>query len=194
MRGGTPIIRAMRRQAGFTILELMIVVAIVGVLGSLALAGLREWNLAARRTAAVSDFLASMHIARSEAVKRNVRVGVCPADDPADANTKCSGSKDWAGGWIVFVDSDGDIDRAADEEILGTTAALGGVWTLISANSDVSLDFRPNGRVEMSTLKTLADFSLCDDRGPAEGRVISISNSGRPQAGLKAADGTDPAC
>jgi len=184
----------MRKQTGFTILELMIVVAIVGVLGSLALAGLKEWNRSARRTAAVSDFLSALHVARSEAVKRNVRVGVCPSEDSDQADATCLVTKDWAVGWIVFVDADGDMSRADDEEILGTSQALAVPWTLASSNGDIALDFRPNGRIETSTLAKSADFNLCDDRGPTEGRVISVSISGRPQTGLSAQDGSDPQC
>lgn len=185
----------MRKQTGFTILELMIVVAIVGILGSLALGGLREWNRSARRTAALSDFLATMHIARSESVKRNTRIGVCPSEDSSDPDAKCAGSKDWAIGWIVFVDADGDMERSGDEEILSANDKLPDEWSLYSNNGDVALDFRPNGRVETSSMATSADFNLCLIDGAAtEGRVVSISISGRPQSGLKAADGSDPNC
>jgi type IV fimbrial biogenesis protein FimT len=184
----------MHKQAGFTIMELMIVVAIIGILGAMALPGLKEWNRNAARTAAVSEFLGSMHLARSEAVKRNVRVGICPTQDATDAAPKCAGEKDWAIGWLVFVDTDGDMDLGADEEVLGAIDAINPAFSLISTNGDVALDFRPNGRMETSNLEVTVDFNLCDERGPEQGRVISVSTSGRPQSGVVQINGDKPNC
>ena len=180
----------MRKQAGFTIMELMIVVTIVGVLTAASLPGLNAWVRNASRTAAVTEFLGSMHLARSEAIKRNSRIGMCPSSDAAT----CDGTQDWGVGWLVFVDSDGDMDAGNGEEIMIAHEGLKDPWTLISDGGEVALDFRPNGRVETSTNATTIDFSLCDDRGPDEGRALSVSNSGRPQTALKAQDGSDPAC
>jgi type IV fimbrial biogenesis protein FimT len=184
----------MHKQAGFTIMELMIVVAIIGVLGAMALPGLKEWNRNAARTAAVSEFLGSMHLARSESVKRNVRVGMCPTGDATDADAKCSGDKDWASGWLIFVDADGDMERGADEELLGAIDAINPAFSLVSTTGDIALDFRPNGRMETSNLQTTVDFNVCDERGPEQGRVISVSSSGRPETGLAQLNGDKPNC
>ena len=184
----------MRKQTGFTILELMIVVTIVGILSALALPGLKEWTRNANRTAAVTEMLGSLHLARSESVKRNVRVGMCPTKDASDAKAECAGEKDWAIGWIVFVDTDGDMDRGDDEEIVGAIDAINPKFTLITSNGDVALDFRPNGRLETNNLEVTVDFNLCDDRGADQGRVISVSNSGRPQSGTTQLSGDKPGC
>ena len=195
-RPGMPIIRAMQKQAGFSIIELMIVIAIASVLAALSLPALQDWNRNAHRTAAVTTFLSSLHLARSEAVKRNTRVAICPSDDAAAADAKCSGEKDFAGGWIVFVDVDNDLDHGADadEEVMSAVTAINTAFTVISSNGETGLYFRPNGRMVTSSGKDLADFNVCDDRGADQGRVISITNSGRPQSGVNAADGTAPQC
>lgn len=184
----------MHKHAGFTIMELMIVVTIIGVLGAMALPGLKEWNRNAARTAAVSEFLGSMHLARSESVKRNVRVGMCPTTDATDPDAKCAGEKDWAIGWLVFVDTNGDMDRGVDEEVLGALDAINPAFSLSSTNGDIALAFRPNGRMETSNLEATTDFSLCDERGPEQGRVISVSTSGRPQSGVAQINGDKPNC
>lgn len=184
----------MRKQTGFTIMELMIVVAIVGVLGAIALPGLKDWNRGANRSAATTEILGSLHLSRSEAVKRNLRVGMCPTSDATNPGAKCESTKDWAVGWIVFVDADGDMDRGDDEEILGATDAINPAFTLITTKGDAALDFRPNGRMETSTAETTVDFNLCDDGGPTKGRAISVSNSGRPQSGTAQLDGSQPDC
>ena len=88
---------------GFTIVELMMVVAIVGVLSMLALPSMRTVVLNSRMRSLSLDIYSSLALARSEAVKRNRRVLVCPAG--ASANT-CGGGTDWAIGWLVCVDAD----------------------------------------------------------------------------------------
>lgn len=180
----------MRKQTGFTIMELMIVVTIVGILGAVALPGLQIWVKNAGRTTAVTEFLGSMHLARSEAVKRNVRVGMCPTKDGAT----CESTKGWEIGWLVFVDTDGDMDAGNGEEIIVAHEALKDPWTLFTNTGDTGLDFRPNGRMESSSANVTIDFNLCDDRGPSEGRVISVGNSGRPQSALLTLDNSKPDC
>jgi len=187
-------LRPMRKQTGFTIMELMIVVTIVGILGALALPGLKEWSLNANRTAALTEFLGSLHLARSESVKRNVRVGMCPTKDAADPEAGCAESKSWEIGWIVFVDADGDMNLGDDEEILAAIDAIHTDFTLASSTGDIALDFRPNGRLETNNLAETVDFNLCDSRGADQGRVISVNTSGRPQSGVTAIDGSKPSC
>ena len=84
--------------------------------------------------------------------------------------------------------------RLDDEEIIGSIDAINQAFTLVTTKGDTALDFRPNGRIETSTLETTVDFNLCDDGGPTKGRAISVSNSGRPQSGTAQLDGAAPDC
>ena len=184
------------KQSGFTIVELMIVITIAAVLAALALPAMKDWQRNANRTAATTTLLASIHEARSEAVKRDTRVSICPSDKPAEADAQCSGNKDFATGWIVFVDDDADMEHSTDakEEVLAVVTAINTNFNVITSNGETGLSYKPNGRMITSDGKDSTDFNVCDDRGPDQGRVVSITNSGRPQSGINAADGTAPKC
>jgi type IV fimbrial biogenesis protein FimT len=79
-----------RAQAGFTITELMIVVAIVGVIAAIAAPNMGEMIRRQRVKTAAFDVYAGLTHARSEAIKRNVTVNVSPV------------SGDWAQGFVVI--------------------------------------------------------------------------------------------
>ena len=102
-----------RRARGFTMLELMIVVAIVGILAAVGAPGMLEFIRANRLSTAARQLDADMLLARREAIKRNTRVLVCPVGSVAG---KCgSGTTAWAQGWLVCYDADqnGDCDDTA---------------------------------------------------------------------------------
>ena len=94
---------AVRRQRGLTLVEVMITLTIAAILSSLGVPGFVDLIRTKNLAAAASDLKSDLNFARSEAVKRNRRVLVCPAG--ASANT-CGGGTDWAIGWLVCVDAD----------------------------------------------------------------------------------------
>ncbi len=67
------------RQRGFTLGELMVTLAVAGIAVSIAVPGFNNMMNNNRRIEAVNEFLSTMHVARSEAITRNVRVTVCPS-------------------------------------------------------------------------------------------------------------------
>ena len=90
--------RAVSRAAGFTIIELMLVLTVLGVLAAMALPSLSDLVKGQRVKTASSDVYASLIYARSEAIKRAADVAVVP-------NTPTG---DWAAGWkVTYTDASG---------------------------------------------------------------------------------------
>src|SRR6476660_324037 len=90
----------LRRTRGFTLVEMMIVFAIVGVLSGVAFPYLGAVVDSIRMRRIANELLSSMHVARSEAIKRNSRVALCKSSD----GNACANTGDWEQGWIVFHD------------------------------------------------------------------------------------------
>lgn len=92
------------RQSGFTLVELMIAIAVVAILLGLALPSFQSTMRSNRVATTSNELLGSLALARTEAIRGLGPAGVCASDD----GTTCTSTADWANGWIVWRE-----DRAA---------------------------------------------------------------------------------
>ena len=123
----------MNRQRGFTLIELIITVAIVVILLTVGVPSFQEMMRSNRAATHANEFLTALNFARSEAVKRGRNVSLCPSTDQAT----CTGGTNWAAGWIVFfVNDDGD------DEVLRVWEALSGNPTF---TGPPTLGYQPTG-------------------------------------------------
>jgi len=179
----------MRRQHGFTLIELMIAVGLTGLLLSMAVPAMDAFVLNARQTGAINDFVSSIHLARSTAITTNTRVTVCPS-----ANGVTCENTDWDRGWIVFSDLDSDQIVDLDERIVSAAAGINNL-SIESATFGQFLLYRPNGRaMNVSVNGSSGEFVVCDSRGAHRAKVMIIDLSGRPRMSEKLSDGSAPAC
>jgi type IV fimbrial biogenesis protein FimT len=126
---------------GFTLVELMVTIAIAAVLVGVVIPGF--FNLIAnnRLTVATNELVTCMHFARSEAVRSEVPVSICASTD----GQSCSGDLDWGRGWIIFSDKNGTNGMMdGDDELLYSTTIEGDGIRIASENSYVR--FSPRGR------------------------------------------------
>ena len=93
-----------KSNTGFTLIELMVTVAIVGIFASLALPSFANLIESNRNSTATQELVANLLLAKSEALKRSNSVTLCPSIN----QTSCSGANDYSQGWIVFMDCNGD--------------------------------------------------------------------------------------
>ena len=100
------------RQTGFTLIELMVTIAVLAVLLGLALPSFQQSLRSNRAATATNDMLASLSLARSEAIRSTRGGGVCSSNDGA----ACNGG--WSDGWLVWADADADGAFDAGETVL----------------------------------------------------------------------------
>ncbi len=164
---------------GFTVIELMLVVAVMGVMAMIALPAFNEMVQNNRRVSSVNDFLASMHIARSEAITRGQRVSVCRSNA---TRTACAGAAGgWRHGWLVFSDFDGNGAINGDDEILSTGGPLRGNFNMTSSEFTSHMTFQPSGRVRAASGDNFGEMLLCEGTEAEATRVIIIERTGRPR-------------
>lgn len=179
----------MRTERGFTLIELMIAIALVSILLATAVPALDDFTNDSRQAGAINDFVAAMHLARNTAITRNSRVTMCPS--AAGANCEVAG---WNDGWIVFGDTNSNGNLDVGETVVNSSGAVDGL-TIQSGEFPQFLMYRPNGRAMTAAITgNTGEFSVCDHRGTDHAKVILVDISGRPRLSEHRADGSDPNC
>jgi type IV fimbrial biogenesis protein FimT len=150
-----------RRARGFTIVELMITLALLAILIALAAPSFNDASLSGKLGSFASQLVASTQIARSEAVKRNQTVRMCASED-GDA---CATSGGWEQGWIIVLDDDTVIDYQQ---------ALPDEFRIDQAGGLAEIDF-PAGVVGATT----ATFTICRATPVGtQNRVVTLTATG----------------
>jgi type IV fimbrial biogenesis protein FimT len=166
-----------------TLIELLITLAIVAILVVIGFPSLQEAIRTNRASSFSNDILAAAAYARSEAVRRSTDVAICASPDPTAggsdavaAAATCSGA-DWAQGWIVFVDTDGDGQRQAAEVVLRVGDVVDGLDATASANFVLGYDRL--GRAGLAAAQSIdIRTNPCPASGPAR-RFVAVSRIGR---------------
>jgi type IV fimbrial biogenesis protein FimT len=151
-----PTDRANGRAHGFTMIEMLAVVAIVGILAALAAPGLAQLIATVRAGGAASDLYQALATARSEATKRNTNV------------TLARKSGAWINGWTI-------VDPGDASKILLDRNALEGAAITASLASVV---YQSSGRVQGSVRPT---FAIATTSGSTTiSKNVCVDISGRP--------------
>lgn len=99
---------------GFTLLELMVVVTIMGVLLMLGLPSFQNTLRSNRLATTTNQFNAAVALARSEAIKSTQGAGLCPSAN----GTTCTSTTTWSGGWLVWQDTDRNGSLNGSEPVI----------------------------------------------------------------------------
>jgi len=163
----------MNRNKGFTLLELMVTVGIAAILLSVGVPSFRSVIMDNRLVRDSNQFVASINLARSSAVRFQRNATICPSANFNAAVPSCAATTDWSNGWIVWVDKDRDGATDANE-MLAAHAPIDDTTTFSSANAELfSYDARGFGVAPADNL------TMCDSRSGEMGRSIKVNNVGR---------------
>ena len=191
------------KSAGFTLLEIMLVIALLAILLGLAAPSFSDFVRNSRITGKANDLLAALNLARTEAIKRHVPVTVCATDDATAVAPECDADADFSQ-WIVFVDDDGNPVAASGDEGNGTfepdsdeillrrsSESIESITTLPSEDVAGYVQFGQDGfqRRDGGAAPTDLAVLMCDDRGNkaisgsdiSAARAMFITRTGRAE-------------
>lgn len=117
----------MNSPPGFTLIELMVSVAILSILLTVAVPSYQSLMINNRLATQTNEFVTALTLARSEAIKRGSRATVCRSADQSNCSTAAG---DWTQGWLVFMDGDNDGTVDTGEPVLQVHSVLPGGLTL----------------------------------------------------------------
>ena len=120
---------AARGRHGFTLVEVIVVVALIAILLGMAVPSLASFQRSSELRATASGFLAAVQSARAEAMKRGVDTYMVPVSNNS-----------WANGWLIYADNDRSQTRTAADTVLMQTGPIA-VKTTVSSNATDASEF-----------------------------------------------------
>jgi type IV fimbrial biogenesis protein FimT len=191
------------KNAGFTLLEIMLVIALLAILVGLGAPSFGDFIRNSRMTGKANDLLGGLNLARSEAIKRHAPATVCATGDALAADPVCDADADF-GQWIAFVDDDGDPDVDTGDEGSGTfepdsgetllqrsSGPIESITTIASDDVAGYVQYGLDGfqRRDGGAAPTDLSVLMCDDRGnkaisganTSAARALFISRTGRAE-------------
>ena len=124
--------------AGFTLIEVVVVIAIVAILLALAVPSFVATTQRFRTLGEINNFAHDLQFARTEAIKQGVSVTVCASSDGAT----CLKANTWHKGWIVFTDATAALNVDA---LLRVQSGWTNTDTLVADNAVFSFTFSRDG-------------------------------------------------
>ena len=175
----------MKHQHGFTILELMMSIAVGAILVAVGVPSFVNTIRNSEMTSATNTMVGALYAGRSEAVKRRARITMCRATSSAGAEPQCD-----SGGMhiAVFLNTANDmtVDTGSGDVVIQNLNWLPDTIDVTSADLPDGFSFNASGFTRAIGGGTVSgDLLFCGPRGNEGARVLTIGPTGRPMVRLR---------
>lgn len=161
----------MNKQTGYTLIELLVALAILGIIFAIAIPSYGSAMARAHMGAAESAIFTSINNAANFSFIGGTRAVLCPSAD----GLSCQNSFDWSDGWLAFEDNNANRERDADDRKLGSFNEIPPELHILTSQGRTRIAFQSGG----GNFGSNAHFKLCDERSPQRSRSLFLSNTGR---------------
>jgi type IV fimbrial biogenesis protein FimT len=183
--------KILAKSPGFTLVELLVTLSIAGILVAVGIPSFISTISGNRLTSYANEFITSLNLARSEAVKRGTSVTVRKVDN--NSSTQKAANAEWEDGWDIFTDADKDGDFETGDVLIKTHSSLKSTYTLRGNSFSNFIRFTSSGQSNTS-----GSFVICDNSDVLgvpkanTSRLIIVNSTGRIRMGLDANDDDIP--
>jgi len=161
-------------SSGFTLVELMVTLAVVAILVVFAVPNMRATLQNNRIITQNNNLLADISLARSEAIRRVRTVTICTWN--STTAPACNGGGNWSSGRLIWADQNRDGIMGADEIVRSREGIAPMTLNQLGGNVDPIIF---NGRGQAANFANTITFLLCDDRGPLKGKDLRLTVVGQ---------------
>jgi prepilin-type N-terminal cleavage/methylation domain-containing protein len=147
-----------RRSRGFTLMELMVVLAIAATVLVIGVPNFRDFQRNNRITAAANSMLGLVLSSRGEALRRQTSIAMCPSANPTSVTAVCGTGT----GWISFVDTNATCTRTASQDLVGSSTVDTDVN--VAWNGDCIIFSSTGFRIVNPGKPAIEHMMFCDSR------------------------------
>jgi type IV fimbrial biogenesis protein FimT len=172
------------RDRGYTLLELMLTIAVAAVVLTLGLPSFSALKARNAQRVEINALFHAVHLARKGSIMRKQVVSLCPSAD----GSACNPGSDWSGGFLVFENSDRDEPPELDDGEI--------VLYRHRASRSVKITANRRGFTLRATFlrATNGTLVICDRAARVPPKALVISYSGRPRVAERTPRGAPYSC
>ncbi len=169
----------MNKQNGFSLIELMVTLAIAAIVLSIGVPSFQTYIQNNRQTITINELATALQLARNSAITRKIQVTLCKSSDGATCATGAGAGSDWKQGWMMFTNRNNITATAgltATETLLRVHPVLSGDGSFIGNNNVANrVSFNSKGLA----LGSNGTITRCDSRGASSAKAVVISVGGQ---------------